>query len=163
VARLDVPVPLDVRALCAQIARSRGRPIQLRPIAMPADSPCGVWLASAAGDYIFYEQHTSGLHQEHIILHELGHLLCDHHTEELGGLEISRLLMPNLDPSLVRKVLSRSHYSAGEEQEAELIASLILEHASRWQPASEWTGPADRTDIRGRLGGAFDDPDDRGR
>src|SRR6185436_10468256 len=45
--------------------------------------PCGVWLSLPEVDYVFYEPETSQLHREHIILHELGHLLCEHQPTEV--------------------------------------------------------------------------------
>ena len=111
------------------------------------------------GDYIVYEAGTSRLHREHIILHEVGHLLSDHGTTTVLEPRTSRALLPSLDPDLVDRVLGRTHYSAAEEQEAELIASLILERASRWQLASDWASPEDTTGIRQRLGGALERPE----
>jgi hypothetical protein len=163
VADLDIPVPFDAQELCARIATRRGRPIQLRAVAMPAGSPCGIWLSTAGSDYIFYEAHTSRLHQEHIIVHEIGHVLSNHHTTAVLDPETSRLLLPNLDPALVNRVLSRGHYSAAEEQEAEMIATLILQRASRWHAESEWAAPADGAGVRQRLGGSLEPPGRWGR
>jgi len=161
---LQVPVPFDVAELCARLAHRRGRPIHLQPFAMPADCPCGVWIATATCDVIFYEERTSLLHQEHIILHEVGHLFCDHQTAT-GAIHVdtARLLLPTLDPELVRRVLNRSQYTKAEEREAEGIASVILERARRWHPVSEWSAPSDRTGIRDRVGGALESPSDRRR
>jgi hypothetical protein len=163
VADLDIPVPFDSWELCAHIATRRGRAIRLRAVTMPAGSPCGIWLSTASNDYIFYEAHTSRLHQEHIIVHEIGHVLCDHHATAALSPETSRLLLPNLDPALVNRVLSRGHYSAEEEQEAEMIAALILQHASRWHPESEWAAPAAGAGVRQRLGSSLEPPDRWGR
>jgi hypothetical protein len=163
VAELDIPVPFDAHELCARIATQRGRTVRLRAVSMPADSPCGIWLSTAGSDYIFYEEHTSRLHQEHIIVHEIGHLLSNHHTTAVLDPEVSRLLLPNLDPKLVNRVLSRTHYTAAEEQKAEMIATLILQRASRWQPESEWAAPAVGAGIRQRLGGSLEPPIHRGR
>ena len=41
------------------------------------------------------------------------------------------LLLPNLSADLVRRVLGRSDYSAAQEQEAELVASMIAQRARR--------------------------------
>jgi IrrE N-terminal-like domain len=163
IADLDIPVPFDAHKLCARFAARRARPIRLRAVAMSVDSPCGIWLSTSGGDYIFYEEQTSRLHQEHIVAHEIGHILCNHHTTAIFPLEISRLLLPNLDPNLVNRVLSRTHYSAGEEQEAEMIASLILQRASRWHPESEWAAPAHGAGVRQRLGGSLEPRTPRGR
>ena len=127
---LDLPVPFDVRAFCDALGARRGRPIRLCPVISRA-GPCGLWAAGTRVDYIFYEQATSPLHQEHIILHEASHLLCGHHPGPISEEECSRLLFPDLDAEMVRRVLGRASYSADEEREAELLASLILERVAR--------------------------------
>ncbi len=125
-AELHLPNSIDVRELCDVVARRQGRPIHLLGESLPASSPCGLAVRTERFDAIFYEVNTSKLHQEHIIRHELGHLICGHLTAPVLDAEVSRLLLPNLDPSLVRAVLGRTNYSEIEEKEAELIASLLL-------------------------------------
>ncbi|GAA4419376.1 hypothetical protein ACFQV2_25310 [Actinokineospora soli] len=125
---LRLPVPFDIDALCARIAAGRGRPIHLR--AIPGlTGVCGLWIATDAADIIFYEQVTVPPHREHIVLHELSHLLCDHYPASLSLADQARLLLPNLDPALVRRVLGRTGYSCEQEREAELLASLIRQRA----------------------------------
>jgi hypothetical protein len=63
----------------------------------------------------------------------------------------------------VNRVLSRTHYSAAEEQEAEMIVSLILQRASGCRPESKWAAPVDGAGIRQRLGGSLEPPTRRGR
>jgi len=67
---IEVPAPFVIEEFCQEISRRRHRPLHLLP-KMTRLGPCGVWLALAEGDYIFYESDTSQLHREHIILHEL--------------------------------------------------------------------------------------------
>jgi hypothetical protein len=74
---VSVPSPFDVRAFTATVSSRRGRPIHLLPKSARL-GPCGVWLAMPSADYVFFENATSPLHREHIILHELGHLLRNH-------------------------------------------------------------------------------------
>ncbi|MCN0178457.1 ImmA/IrrE family metallo-endopeptidase [Salinispora arenicola] len=62
----------------ATIASSRQRPIILVPTDTTATGVCGLWVTTTTTDYIAYERHTSLAHQDHIILHELGHILCGH-------------------------------------------------------------------------------------
>jgi hypothetical protein len=155
---LEIPVPFDVHVLCARVAAKRGRSIELRAITMPAGGPCGVWVSAAGRDFIFYERHTSGLHQEHIVLHEIGHFLSDHEASSVLDPDISRLLLPDLDPLVVKRVLQRTHYSVDNEREAETIASLILERANRWRPASEWAAPPEAAGIRERIGSSLEHP-----
>ncbi|MDH6135492.1 hypothetical protein P3T37_004908 [Kitasatospora sp. MAA4] len=149
---LAIPDPFDMRELCDRIAERSGRPIRLQPMALGAHSPCGLWVGTPEVDYIFFERRTSRLHQDHIIAHELGHLLCEHEAEEIVGAETSRLIMPNLDPAMVERVLQRHGYGAAAEQEAEMIASLILQRASRRQPDPVFPSPPRGTeDIVHRL------------
>jgi hypothetical protein len=60
-------------------------------------------------DIILEEQRTSAPHQEHIALHEIGHILCGHDDAATGlGREEALRLMPSLDPDMVRRVLGRT-------------------------------------------------------
>jgi hypothetical protein len=131
IRNLEIPRPFDVHILCQSVAQRQGRPIQSMAIAMPAGSPCGLWVSTASTDYIFYEKQASPLHQQHIIVHELGHLLCGHTNAVAMSNEASRLLMPTLSPNLIEQVLQRTYYSTPEEKEAEMIASLILQSVDR--------------------------------
>ncbi len=81
--QVEVPSPFDVEAFCTALSERRGRRIHLCPMNMGV-SPCGVWLALPAADYIFYEDGTTRLHREHIVLHELGHVLSDHVPTDLA-------------------------------------------------------------------------------
>ncbi|GGS92988.1 hypothetical protein GCM10010206_64680 [Streptomyces cinerochromogenes] len=125
---LGVPRSLSLDAVCARVEELRGRPLVLRelPEEAAATGACGLWLGTDNADYVFYEARTAPLHREHIILHEIGHVLCDHHrsiTDDGDG-PTDRLL-EGLQPHLVRRVMARTSYTTTEEQEAEMIASLI--------------------------------------
>ncbi|MFF4421757.1 toxin [Streptomyces sp. NPDC001549] len=125
IAALDLPAAADVAELCRHLGEVRDRPITLVPMQMPSSHPCGMWVAARDEDLIFYDANTTGAHQEHIILHELGHIICCHRGA--GGLDeaAARLLFPNLDPELVRDMLLRATYDDVQEQEAEIIAYLL--------------------------------------
>lgn len=140
-----MPVPFDAHALCEQVSLQRGRPIRLIPMAR-LTGVCGLWVATDTTDLIFYEQETTPPHSEHIILHELSHLLCDHYPASLSPAEQARLLLPTLDPEMVRRVLGRTGYSTVEEREAETLASMIRQRAR----------PSSGT-VTSRLQAALDD------
>ena len=93
--------------------------------------PCGVWIATDSTDYIAFDSATSPLHGDHIILHELGHLLCEHDSAELSPLESIAGLVQTIDPALVRRVAGRTVYATAEEREAEVLAGLIRQRADR--------------------------------
>ncbi|MET8680894.1 hypothetical protein ABZW18_25760 [Streptomyces sp. NPDC004647] len=150
VDNLEISTPFDVKALCDGIGDRRGRPIRLVPMDMPV-SVSGLWLYTDSYDAIVYERRTSRVHQEHIILHEIGHLLSEHDATPTMGDEVSRLLLPNLNPQVVRAMLGRTRYTEPEEQEAELIASLLLERAGRWRLPKRWTPVPNAAGIARRL------------
>lgn len=79
VAALDLPAPFDLAVMCERIGARRGKPVVLMatPMAM-GGGLCGLWMGTAKGDHVFYEQDTSPLHQQHIVFHELGHILRQH-------------------------------------------------------------------------------------
>ncbi|CAL9461676.1 hypothetical protein SUDANB95_02635 [Actinosynnema sp. ALI-1.44] len=146
---LPAPAPFDARELCRQVAALRRRPIRLLPMT-GLDDVCGLWIATDTADLIFHESGTSPPHQDHIVLHELAHLLCDHRSASVTPAELSRVLLPNLDPDVVRRVLlpnldpdvvrrvlGRAGYTTEEEWEAETLASLIRQ---RDTPATTFTG-----------------------
>ena len=130
---VPVPEPFDVDTFASTIAGRRQRPLHLLPKQTPV-GPCGVWLALPDADYVFYENGTSAVHREHIILHELGHLLGEHEPHESVDDEVLRELLPGLDLAVIRRILGRTSYNAAEEQEAEMIASMVLERAGRRGP-----------------------------
>ncbi|MFG3015719.1 regulator component [Streptomyces cinerochromogenes] len=123
-----MPRSLSLDAVCARVEELRGRPLVLRelPEEAAATGACGLWLGTDNADYVFYEARTAPLHREHIILHEIGHVLCDHHRSITDdGDDVTDRLLEGLQPHLVRRVMARTSYTTTEEQEAEMIASLI--------------------------------------
>lgn len=129
VEALHLPSPFAVRTFCASLEQTRRRPINLVPRVFPVGGPSGACVSTGTSDYIFYEAQTSVLHQDHIIVHEVAHLLCEHQPV-VSNDEIGRLLFPDLDRKVIERVLGRTCYASWPEQEAELIASLILARAT---------------------------------
>jgi hypothetical protein len=123
---LDLPPTADLTALCEHLSQRRSRKISLLPMPLGVDRPCGLWLSMADTDLIAYEANTARMHQEHIIAHELAHIICEHRSNEAINTADAQLLFPDLDPGLVREMLHRSHYSNDQEQEAEVMATMLL-------------------------------------
>lgn len=141
---ITLPEPFSAQELSAHLAQERGRPLCLLPLPTPTvpGTPSGMWLATERGDYIFHDAQTSPLHQEHIIMHEIGHMVCDHRST--GDEQRLYRHIDLADPHSIRQALPRLRYSDEQEREAEMIASLILEAAGRF-PAP--------TLLSGMLGG----------
>jgi IrrE N-terminal-like domain len=148
---LPLPHPFDVRVLISRVAAQRNRPIRLVPMSGGDGGVLGLWVATRSGDIIFYEQNTTPPHQEHIILHELSHVLCNHYPAQLSTTEHMRILLPDLDPAMVQRILGRTTYLAVEEQEAELMATLIRQRAQRADGPGQATSP-----VADKINKAFD-------
>ncbi|UQI45537.1 hypothetical protein M1P56_14855 [Streptomyces sp. HU2014] len=200
--QLTLPRPFSIDALCEELSRSRDRPLHLHALPDQAadGNICGLWLATPTDDHIFYEQRTTQIHQEHIILHEIGHMLFDHHgirpttpppgvltgggagalafpgPRKRGGAKARdtavagagaetgdsgtavgenagvQALLPDLSPQLIQRLLGRASYTTRQEQEAEMLATLLRIRAS--------TLPETGTpqDVLGRLGAALGTP-----
>jgi hypothetical protein len=127
---IPVPNPFDLDVFSAALAAHRGRPLSLQPMpGLSAGAPCGLWISVPTADYVFYDPETSRLHAEHIVLHELSHMISGHTTgidagSEVGDGTVGRLV-PDLDPTTIDTILGRASYTTAQEREAETLASLI--------------------------------------
>jgi len=130
VEELDIPGPFDLGQFLAQVKLRRQRMIFLHPFTSGPGVPCGMWIGTAEADHIFHEAGTSPWHKTHIVTHEIAHMLLGHHCGTQVPQYLVSLLAPDVDPALVRLVLGRTGYTTVEEQEAETLASLILEHSA---------------------------------
>ncbi|MBV9845049.1 MAG: hypothetical protein JOZ47_08270 [Kutzneria sp.] len=126
---LDVRPPLDVEELCRRLAACRGRPIKLVPYPIEVPGPFGLWFMTDTADFIFYQQQTTRPHQHHIILHEIGHMIADHPSDE-ADTDALVAIMGHTPRGEVSRSLRRTCYDSDYEREAELIATIILEWAS---------------------------------
>jgi len=148
--RLELPDQFELSAVVARVAELRGRPIVLWPVAS-RPGPCGLWAALPGRDYVFYESDTSLMHQAHIVLHELGHLIWGHQSAYILDVDLLQSLLPDLDPGMIETVLRRARYETNEEQEAEVLASLALQRLTPGEPAATPVGEDERI-VLGRLG-----------
>jgi hypothetical protein len=152
---VPVPVPFTAEAYCANLAVARGRPIHLLPKdTSGATVPCGLWLSTTTADYVVFDRTAPPVLRDHIILHELSHILCGHR----GALRAdnAHTLFELLDPDVVRLVLGRtSAYEVAEEREAEELASMIGERASPRPRALREPSDADVAAVIGRFSAAL--------
>jgi len=132
---LAIPEPFELAELRDILQRRRGRPIHLLPLSSDL-GPFGLWVAATRADYVFFARSTTPLHQVHIIVHELAHLFLDHAARPISDHELLRIALPDLQPSMVQTVLERGAYTAREELEAEILASIILERVAHAGAAS---------------------------
>lgn len=151
---MQVPAPLDITELCARLGKRREQPIKLRPYPLSDSGVSGLWLSSDSLDCILYQAETTLEHQQHIILHEVGHIISGHAANNDDD-DLLDHLFPSLPPELVRRALRRDAYERPIEVEAEMVASVIRE----WGVLLDHLDLASdhSTDSAPRVQGAFDD------
>lgn len=153
---LDIPHPFFIDAFAAAIEARRGRSLRILPLPGLDGSGAlsGAWIATDLADYILIDADASPWHRNLIGLHEIGHILCDH-GGAAGLQQFAANLLPDLSDLAIRRVLGRHGYSRKEEQEAELIACLVLEQADADLLPVTSEGP---TGTAGRLAQALRHP-----
>lgn len=162
---LGVTPPLDVHDLCERLSRRRGRPLFLRAAPLPKPGPSGMWAEYDTYDVILYQQETTELHQDGIILHEVGHILVaeqERAAEEsarkavtaesppdgdAGSVDVEgwAAMMPVFGTEAVKRIAQRCSYDDGEECSVELVATIILEWSALLASS---TPPADDPALR---------------
>jgi hypothetical protein len=128
VRELPVPVPFDLEVFCAELGQQLGRPLVVSAWdddRMRRRAPCGLVARTAEMDLIHYDASTSELHGRHSVFHEVGHILADHRPVAGAPAESVGALLPDLDPSAINVVLARGVYDSPDEEEADLIATLL--------------------------------------
>lgn len=146
----QLPQP-SIDDLCAALGERRGRQIRLVPLRLPLGSPDGLWVSTKAEDFIIFEERLSPIHGRQVILHELGHGVCEHNATLVMSPDASRLLLPSLDPEMVRRALGREHSQTEAEIEAEYVGSLLSRHVNSWNPRREREVPPELQELARRL------------
>lgn len=151
VAELRLPPILDMVSVRAKVSETTGRPIEVRVVEMPPSGPSGAWISIRGVDVVYVAASTSRDHQGQVELHELSHILAGHDAVPVSSFDedLLGLLLPDLDPSLVRRILCRTFYSEAAEYEAELLATLIASAGTDWVP--EPRRPISQPDVNGIL------------
>lgn len=88
----------------------------------------GAWLSDADEpvEYIFIEKSVPSMHQTHIQLHELSHILLEHTTIQLSKNKMKTLLHQAINkPDMLDNALLRASANHEMEEEAETLAALI--------------------------------------
>ena len=104
-----------------------GYSIQFVPWAMRS-AVSGSWIVSSDGrGFIFFDANTPTIHQSHIQLHEMSHVICGHPPANAGD-----LLEGGVDSETLESFLLRTAHSQQVDLEAEVMASLIQERVLRY-------------------------------
>jgi hypothetical protein len=155
---VQIPQPWNIEEFARRLGDSRGRHLELLPTSMPLEGPDAVWLAGPTVDLIVYDGATNDLHREHVILHELCHiLLCHRGTDDVrvepSLLRTLGLVEPDADTDTDdawHSALHRVAYDDNQERDAELAATLV------WQKAGLRLAPSEPRLLHGPDADAVD-------
>jgi hypothetical protein len=125
-----LPRPWSVDVLCERLEAQRRRPLVLHALSLPA-VPFGLCYRDGECDHIIHRAEFTGYYRDHVILHELCHLLADHGTSA----DPRRGAGPAEQPlsSLVARA-QRNPHSPAEEELAEVFATQVLKSAQQTPP-----------------------------
>ncbi|MFF5784675.1 ImmA/IrrE family metallo-endopeptidase [Streptomyces sp. NPDC012693] len=151
---------LSIDELCSVVGERRGRAVRLVPLRLPVGSPDGLWISTSTEEFIVFEERLAPIHGRQVILHELGHALCDHQATEVMTEDSSRLLLPSLDPDTVRRTLGREHSRTEAEIEAEYVGTLLSTYVNSWATPREQHVPPELQELAKRLS-ALEHPSSR--
>ena len=123
---VDMPVPLTVQGLVSTLETARRRPIQLVAMTISEQAgPCGLWVATAATDYVLYRRDSSPVLQVQTMLHELMHMALGHTGKPV--IRGAEQLTQSFDAAGAETVLARTSatYDQQQEMDAELLATYL--------------------------------------
>lgn len=132
----SLPQPWDIDTLCVRVAARRGRPLVLHPADMPA-LPFGFWFDDGTADHVVFRTGASGYHRDHIILHELCHVLAGHNVAD-------QLACPDAGSDRLgfaaraTGAATRGGDVSVQEELAEMFASKVLKLATQAEPVSDF-------------------------
>lgn len=122
---VTLPNPWDINTFLDDLECHLGREIDLCAVPWTFGDSTGAWKRMPGHDVIAYPQNTTSLHQDHIILHEIGHMICDHRGSCVLSWERAQKIASTLRPAALMHLLGRVTAQA-DEVEAETIATMIL-------------------------------------
>ena len=118
----------SIRGLISHISEIKGREIITIPWVMPA-TIFGAWMSDdeEPKEYIFYREDVPVIHQVHIQLHELSHLLLEHPTLHINRTKIADVFEEKAFLPFADLLRLRSPQQTEYETQAEALATLIQE------------------------------------
>jgi hypothetical protein len=119
---VKLPIPYSLPGLLLTIGGQTGRSIELaRVSALPRTTALAAVVAGSSSDFIFVRDDIFGPHREHVICHELGHIVCGH-LQEIPVAPVT------LAGGAARHMLLRSCALGDQrESEAEDFAMLLMQ------------------------------------
>ena len=134
---VPLPNPWTINAYLAEVAAHRKRSISLRPVSgdLLAEKGCrgkGLWIARRHDDIIVYDEDATGRNAEHIILHEIGHMLLGHGDLDAApaNAPLPSALAALITASAGQHMLGRAEFGQEGERDAEVFADMTMVYAT---------------------------------
>jgi hypothetical protein len=131
IAELDLPVPFRWGSLVDRVEQRRGRELWVKDSSVLPPEITGLWVGCASRDYVFYRADLDDCRRETTIMHEFSHIICEHRSAHVANEAWLAEHCPWVAKmGDVEHVCLRAAYATADEQEAELMATLILARAA---------------------------------
>ena len=134
----------DVAKLVHKVEQSKGRKIFI--FTMPLAPLYGAWLSDKEypHEYIFINSHLSILHQLHVQLHEIGHIICGHQTRFVTGQDMALLeyaIKTKTSSAFLSELIAYNPYDTLQKQlsETEAEAVAVVAHTQLLQSSRTQT------------------------
>ncbi|WP_246002928.1 hypothetical protein [Nocardia tenerifensis] len=134
---VPLPNPWNLTSYLAAVAAHRGRSISLHtaPKALLHEIGCGgggLWIARKHDDIIVSDVEATDRNADHIVLHQVGHMLLGHGTRESTREVPPRLalMLPSVSPQSIEHMLGRDEFGVEREREAEVFADMTMVYAT---------------------------------
>lgn len=119
--------------LLQRVEALRGRPVLVFPVTIADPHLHGAWVATLDYDCICLDKDTAPVHQNHILCHELGHMILGHSTLQLPlciadyvQTHSAEAMRGALEHALSQpEVLKRDGHDSDTEQAAEAFATAL--------------------------------------
>lgn len=112
-----LPQPWSVDELCERLAEQRGRDVVVHPANLPA-LPFGLWFDDGRRDHIVHRVGVVGYHRDHVVLHEICHMIAGHGTVRQADEELAEMFA-----SMVLKIAGTAPMSDFERRAAALFGA----------------------------------------
>lgn len=124
-----LPVPWDIDRLCRDLAEQRGRALTVHEVDMPT-GVTGLWFDDGTRDHILVHAPTRGVYRDHIILHEIAHMLAGHGSHfgeaacdvvdhyQHSRIDIEELIAEQFATIILHRVHRSAHYTTPLEHRA---------------------------------------------
>jgi IrrE N-terminal-like domain len=116
----------EIQSFIEWLQKKKTRDIVLFPATTPGHVD-GLWLTSDTTEFIIYSNRLTGIHRDHVILHEIAHWLLGHKTldiDEVGDLDDFLFALP--ERGVAMRTFAVTRLDPDAERDAEALATLML-------------------------------------